>query len=79
MLFATPRNEETPLINCDIINIYFVASASIPRYIRINRIKTSVEEVIKHFEQNDYQQVLLEEVEAYIQKVNTFFGVICKQ
>lgn len=59
-------------------NKYFVASGSIPRYIRINRIKTSEEEVIKHFEQNDYQQVQLEGVEAYIQKVNTFFGVICK-
>ena len=60
-------------------NKYFVASGSIPRYIRINRIKTSVEEVIKHFKQNDYQQIQLDGVDAFIQKVSTFFRVICKK
>ena len=60
-------------------NKYFVALGSIPRYIRINRIKTSVEEVIKHFKQNDYQQIQLDGVDAFIQKVSTFFRVICKK
>ena len=46
-----------------------VHTGSIPRYVRINRIKTSIEDVILDFEQNNFEQVQLKSVQSFVAQV----------
>jgi len=43
---------------------------SIPRYVRINRIKTSLEDVIQDFKESGYQLVEPQNIASFVTKVN---------
>ena len=53
-----------------VYNIFCILLGSIPRYVRINRIKTSMKAVIQDFKQNDYQLVEPQNISSFATKVN---------
>ena len=52
------------------------ALGSIPRYVRINRVKTSLEDVIQDFKQSGYQLVNIQNVASFATQVNIVFDMI---
>ena len=48
----------------------------IPRYVRINRIKTSLENVIQDFKQSGYQLVESQNIASFVTQVNTSLDMI---
>ena len=59
---------------------YFILFCSlhvgcIPRYVRINRLKTSVEDVIQEFTQNGYEQLHQQNVASYVAQVSSSVDV----
>ncbi|KAL9959862.1 hypothetical protein ACROYT_G033226 [Oculina patagonica] len=52
--------------NEDLLPKEALKTGSIPRYVRINRIKTSLEEVIQDFKQNGFQQVEPQNIASFV-------------
>ena len=49
--------------------MFWSALGSIPRYVRINRIKTSLEDVIQDFKQSGYQLVEPQSIASFVTQV----------
>ena len=52
------------------------ALGSIPRYVRINRLKTSLEDVIQDFKQSGYQLVEPQNIASFVTQVNIVLDMI---
>ena len=50
--------------------VILVLLGSIPRYVRINRIKTTLKDVIQSFKQNGYQLVEQQNIASFVRQVN---------
>jgi len=55
---------------------YWSALGSIPRYVRINRIKTSLEDVIQDFRESGYQLVEPQNIASFVTQVNISIDMI---
>ena len=52
------------------------ALGSIPPYVRINRLKTSLEAVIQDFKQSGYQLVEPQNIASFVTQVNIVLNII---
>ena len=56
--------------------MFWSALGCIPRYVRINRIKTSLEDVIQDFKATGYQLVEPQNIASFVIQVNVSLDMI---
>ena len=58
------------------LTMFWSVLGFIPRYVRINRIKTSLEDVIQDFKQSGYQLVESQNIASFVTEVNIWLDMI---